>query len=196
MTGQDRPEMTALERQGAAAKSAARVLSVASEEQKNRALLAIADAIIARADEWLAANGEDLKAAKASGMRESIIDRLALDRKRVEQIAAAVREVTELPDPVGRTIGETVRPNGLVIQKRRVPLGVIAMIYEARPNVTVDAAVLCLKSGNACILRGGKEAIHSNICAAGIIRDALESAGLPKDCICLVYPAVAVGIVY
>ena len=187
MTGQDRPEMTALERQGAAAKAAARVLSVASEEQKNRALLAIADAIIARADEWLAANAEDLKAAKASGMRESLIDRLALDRKRVEQIAAAVREVTELPDPVGRTIGETVRPNGLVIQKRRVPLGVIAMIYEARPNVTVDAAVLCLKSGNACILRGGKEAINSNLCAEKIMRAALETAGLPADCISLVH---------
>ena len=178
--------MTDLERQGAAAKAAARVLSVASEEQKNAALIAISDALLERAGEWLAANGKDLENAKAAGMRESLIDRLALSQARIEQIAAAVREVVELPDPVGRTIDETVRPNGLVIQKRRVPLGVIAMIYEARPNVTVDAAVLCLKAGNACILRGGKEAINSNLCAERIMREALEKAGLPADCISLV----------
>ena len=178
--------MTDLERQGAAARAAARVLSVASEEQKNAALTAISDALLERADEWLAANGKDLENAKAAGMRESLIDRLSLSQARIEQIAAAVREVVELPDPVGRIIDETVRPNGLVIQKRRVPLGVIAMIYEARPNVTVDAAVLCLKAGNACILRGGKEAINSNLCAERIMREALEKAGLPADCISLV----------
>ena len=178
--------MTDLERQGAAARAAARVLSVASEEQKNAALTAISDALLERAGEWLAANGKDLENAKASGMRESLMDRLALSQARIEQIAAAVREVVELPDPVGRTIDETVRPNGLVIQKRRVPLGVIAMIYEARPNVTVDAAVLSLKAGNACILRGGKEAINSNLCAERIMREALEKAGLPADCISLV----------
>ena len=178
--------MTELERQGAAAKAASRALSIAGTDKKNKALAAIADQLEARADEWLAANALDLAAARQAGMRESLIDRLALTPERIAGVAAGVREVIALPDPVGETIKETVRPNGLVIQKRRVPLGVIGIIYEARPNVTVDAAVLCLKAGNACILRGGKEAINSNRCASEIMRGALASVGLPEDSVCLI----------
>ena len=172
--------MTDLERQGAQAQAAARVLAIASTEKKNQALEAIAAALTARSGEWLAANAKDIEVARKAGMRESLIDRLLLTETRVEQIASAVREVIDLPDPVGDIIDETVRPNGLVIKKRRVPLGVIGMIYEARPNVTVDAAVLCLKAGNACILRGGKEAIESNRCAAEIMRARLPPLGFRK----------------
>lgn len=178
--------MTALESQGAAAKRAARVLSTAGTEQKNRALEAIAQALEAQREVWLAANAEDLAAAKADGMRPALLDRLTLTAERIAGIAAGVRQVAALPDPIGRITNAETRPNGLLIAKRTVPLGVIAIIYEARPNVTVDAAVLCLKSGNACILRGGKEAIRSNRAVAEILRGALEQVGLPADCVCLV----------
>ncbi len=178
--------MTALEKQGKAAKEAARILSVAKEGKKNAALEAIAAALLAHTDEILAANAKDLEAAKASGMSVSLQDRLALSEARVAGIAKGVREVMALPDPIGETVRETVRPNGLRIGRRRVPLGVIGIIYEARPNVTVDAAVLCLKSGNTTILRGGKEAFHSNQALTEIMRKALEEAGLPADCVSLV----------
>ena len=178
--------MTELQRQGAAAKAASRALAIAGTEKKNEALEAIASILVRRQDEWLAANAEDLAAAREAGMRTSMLDRLALTPERVAQIAGGVREAAALPDPVGEIVKETVRPNGLLIRRQRVPLGVIAIIYEARPNVTVDAAALCLKAGNACILRGGKEAIRSNRCAAALMREALASVGLPEDAISLV----------
>ena len=178
--------MTQLEMQGLAAKNASRVLSIAGTAKKNAALEAIASALEAGQEEILAANLEDMTAAKAAGMRPSLQDRLALDGSRIAGIVDGVRQVAALPDPIGETTKMSTRPNGLVIGKRRVPLGVIGIIYEARPNVTVDAAALCLKSGNAVILRGGKEAFHSNQAFVSIMRDALESAGLPRDCVALV----------
>ena len=178
--------MTQLEMQGLAAKNASRVLSIAGTAKKNAALEAIASALEGRQSEILAANQEDMTAAKAAGMRPSLQDRLALDAGRVAGIVDGVRQVAALPDPIGEITKMSTRPNGLVIGKRRVPLGVIGIIYEARPNVTVDAAALCLKSGNTVILRGGKEAFHSNQAFVSIMRDALESAGLPRDCVALV----------
>ena len=178
--------MTVLETQGLAARIAARQLAVTGTQEKNAALLAIADALISRRSECLAANAADLHAARAGGMGESLLDRLALDEKRIAAIAEGVRQIAALPDPVGQVVKTTLRPNGLKLEQRRVPLGVIGIIYEARPNVTVDAAALCLKSGNACILRGGKEALRSNQMAVDILRRALASAGLPGDCVALV----------
>ena len=178
--------MTALQQQGAAAKAASRVLAMAGTAKKNEALEAIAAALTARQDEWLAANAEDIAAAKEAGMRPAMLDRLTLTSARIAGIVDGVRQVASLPDPIGRVDKMETRPNGLIIGRRRVPLGVIAIIFEARPNVTVDAAALCLKSGNVCILRGGKEAIRSNRCVARLMRDALASVGLPEDCISLV----------
>ena len=178
--------MTQLETQGLAAKNAARVLSVAGTARKNAALEAIAAAIVARQGEILAANAADLEAGKSAGLRPALLDRLALDQGRIAGIVEGVRQVAALPDPIGEVTKMSTRPNGLTIGKRRVPLGVIGIIYEARPNVTVDAAALCLKSGNTVILRGGKEAFHSNQAFVSIMRDALESAGLPRDCVALV----------
>ncbi|WP_297235093.1 glutamate-5-semialdehyde dehydrogenase [uncultured Flavonifractor sp.] len=178
--------MTQLEMQGLAAKNASRVLSIAGTAKKNAALEAIASALEGRQSEILAANQEDMTAAKAAGMRPSLQDRLALDAGRIAGIVDGVRQVAALPDPIGEITKMSTRPNSLVIGKRRVPLGVIGIIYEARPNVTVDAAALCLKSGNTVILRGGKEAFHSNQAFVSIMRDALESAGLPRDCVALV----------
>ncbi len=179
--------MTVLEMQGAAAKKAAQAMALASTETKNKALLAIADALIARQDEWLSANAEDYEAAKAGGMNASMLDRLKLTKERVEGVAEGVRQAAALPDPIGKVTKTIDRPNGIHIEQRRVPLGVIGMIFEARPNVAVDAAVLCLKAGNACILRGGKESIRSNMCAEAIMRGALESVGLPADAVSLVH---------
>ncbi|BDF66493.1 gamma-glutamyl phosphate reductase [Oscillospiraceae bacterium] len=178
--------MTVMETQGLAAKHAARRLAAASTEEKNRALAAVADALLRRRDEWLAANAADLEAARAAGMRPALLDRLALDEGRVAGIAEGVRQVAALPDPIGQVVKIIRRPNGLKIEQRRVPLGVAGIIYEARPNVTVDAAVLCLKAGNAVLLRGGKEAFRSNKAVVAILRDALETSGLPRDCVALV----------
>ena len=178
--------MTALQQQGAAAKAASRVLAMAGTAKKNEALEAIAAALTARQDEWLAANAEDIAAAKEAGMRPAMLDRLTLTPARIAGIVDGVRQVASLPDPIGRVDKMETRPNGLIIGRRKVPLGVITIIFEARPNVTVDAAALCLKSGNVCILRGGKEAIRSNRCVAQLMRDALVSVGLPEDCISLV----------
>ncbi len=178
--------MTALELQGQAATRAGRILSVAGTEQKNAGLEAIARSLETHAAEILSANAQDLAAGREAGLRESLLDRLALDEGRIAGIVAGVRQVAELPDPIGQVIDTVCRPNGLRIEKRRVPLGVIGIIYEARPNVTVDAAVLCLKSGNAVILRGGKEAIRSNAALTALMRGALKEAGLPADCVALV----------
>ncbi len=178
--------MTILQQQGQAAKSAAYPLATAGTARKNAALQAIADILTDRQEEWLRANALDIAAAKEAGMRPALLDRLTLTAARIAGIVEGVRQIIALPDPIGRVDKMETRPNGLIIGRRRVPLGVIAIIYEARPNVTVDAAALCLKSGNACILRGGREAIHSNLCAVSLMREALASAGLPADCVSLV----------
>ena len=178
--------MTALEQKGASAKKAAMVLMTADTAAKDRALSSIAGAITARIDEVLAANKADTDAALENGMSKSLLDRLILTNERIEGIVEGINQVIELPDPIGEVLERITRPNGMEIERRSVPLGVIGIIYEARPNVTVDAAVLCLKSGNAVILRGGKEAFNSNLAFVNIMRDALETAGLPRDCISLV----------
>ena len=174
------------EKMGLAAKAAERILGVADTRTKNNALQSMAAALEARADEIIAANDEDIAAGRQNGMKESLIDRLRLTPERIAGMADGIRQVAALSDPIGEIIEGSVRPNGMKIQRVRVPLGVVGIIFEARPNVTSDAAALCLKSGNACILRGGKEAIHSNMAIAGILREAVASAGLPADCVQLV----------
>lgn len=178
--------MTELEKKGALAQKAAMALMTAGTEKKNRALAEIADGLRARCEEILKANGLDIEEAVKNGMSASLLDRLTLTKERVDGIAASIDEVIDLPDPIGEILEKTVRPNGMEIEKRAVPLGVIGIIYESRPNVTVDAAVLCLKAGNAVILRGGKEAINSNLLFVNIMREALEKAGLPCDCVSIV----------
>lgn len=178
--------MTALEKQGAAAKDAARFLSTAGTEVKNRALDAIAQALLDRQSEILEANAADLDSGRTAGLSAGLLDRLALTEERIAGIVEGVRQVAALPDPIGTELSRRTLPNGLVIVRRRVPLGVIGIIYEARPNVTADAAVLCLKAGDPVILRGGKEAFHSNMALMEIMRDAAESAGLPRGCMALV----------
>lgn len=178
--------MTELEKIGAAAKSAARVLMCTDTETKNRALLAIADALVGAREEILAANREDVTAGENSGMTRAFLDRLSLSPERIDGMAEGMRQVAALPDPVGRVLSDTVRPNGLHLTKVAVPIGVIAVIYEARPNVTADSAALCLKSGNAVILRGGREAIHSNAAIVRVMRGALRGVGLPEDAVTLI----------
>ncbi len=177
--------MTELEIMGKKAKNAARTLSAAGT-LKNKALCAIADALTARQDEILAANEADVSAARESGMSNSLLDRLTLNPERVQGMTEGVHAVAAQSDPIGTVVVGSVRPNGLKIEQVRVPLGVIGIIYEARPNVTADAAALCLKAGNAVILRGGKEAIRSNRVIMEIMRAAVETAGLPKDSLQLV----------
>lgn len=162
------------------AKSAAQKLINVSATEKNSALIAIADALIKRTDEILSANQIDIDKAKNNGTREAMIDRLTLTPERIKGISDGVREVAALNDPIGEVINMTQRPNGLMIGKKRVPMGVIGIIYEARPNVTVDAAVLCLKTSNACVLRGGSEAINSNVAIMRIMQEAAYSCGIPK----------------
>jgi len=178
--------MTEMQKLGARAKQASYELAAANAGLKNAALCAIGLQLTQRADEIIAANSRDIAAARENGMSEAMIDRLTLTRARMEGIVSAVNSVALLEDPIGEVLGGITRPNGLRIVKTRGPMGVIGIIFEARPNVTVDAAALCLKSGNACILRGGKEAIHSNTALASIMRDAIAQAGLPADCILLV----------
>ena len=171
-------EQTALQQQGAAARTAARSLAIAGTTLKNEVLEAIARTLLRCQDRWLDANRADVEAAQEAGMRPAMLDRLTLTPERIAGIVDGVRQVAALPDPIGRVDRMETRPNGLVIGRRRVPLGVIAIIFEARPNVTVDAAALCLKSGNACILRGGREAIRSNRCVTELMREALTGVGL------------------
>lgn len=178
--------MTTLEKMGLASKEAEKTLSIATTGEKNRALMEIALAISERKDEWIKANKEDIENAKNNGMKQSMLDRLLLTEKRIEDIVKGINEVVKLEDPIGTVLESFTRPNGLKIEKRRVPIGVIGIIYEARPNVTVDAAVLTLKAGNTVILKGGKEAINSNITVVTIMQDALEKAGLPRECIQLI----------
>ena len=171
---------------GVKAKAVESAIATAAPQVKNNALAAIADALLARQEEILAANAKDLEAAVQNHMTESLQDRLRLTPARISGMANAARQLIAAEDPIGSVDSGSVRPNGLQILKTRVPLGVIGIIFESRPNVTVDAATLCLKAGNVVILRGGKEAIHSNTALAEIMRDAVETAGLPKDIIQLV----------
>ena len=168
-------------RKGRDAKEASYVLQTAGTDVKNKALAYIADALMAHSDAILSANAEDLKRAKEKGMAPAMVDRLTLTKERIAAMAEGVRQVIDLPDPSGVVLDEFRRPNGLFIQKVSVPLGVIAIIFESRPNVTVDAAALCIKSGNACVLRGGSEAIASNTALTAVIREGLKAAGLPEN---------------
>ncbi|MCB9963855.1 MAG: glutamate-5-semialdehyde dehydrogenase [Rhodospirillales bacterium] len=169
-----------------AAASAAKVLSATSEKTLNAVLEDLAKLMIEDAEALLAANQTDLRAARKNGKPEAFLDRLSLSMERLKGIIDGVRTVKSLKDPVGEIIQETERPNGLLIRRVRVPLGVIGMIYESRPNVTIDAACLCLKSHNAVILRGGSEALQTNKEFHRLIERALEKNNLPKDCVCLV----------
>lgn len=178
--------MTYVQSLGAKAKAAEYAASSAPSKLKNDALKAIADALVANTDKIIAANKLDLDNAVANGMSASMQDRLMLNAARINDIASAVLKLIEAEDLIGSVDFGVVRPNGLRISKTRVPLGVIGIIFESRPNVTVDAATLCLKAGNTVILKGGKEAINSNKCLAQIMRDAVETAGLPADVIQLV----------
>jgi glutamate-5-semialdehyde dehydrogenase len=171
---------------GARAKQAARNLARASTAQKNAALLSLADHLLAQQDAILTANAADVANAQARAVKPYFIDRLTLNPARLQTIADDVRSVAALPDPVGEQFDQSMLPNGMRLHKRRVPLGVLGVIYEARPNVTIDIAALAIKSGNACILRGGSETIHSNHALAEVIQTVLRGTGLPQDCVQLI----------
>lgn len=175
-----------LTQKGKLAKEASYQLAVLPNEIKNKALFAMADALCNETEFLLAENTQDLALGKEHGMNAGLLDRLALNPDRIAAMAEGLRQVAELPDPIGETVSQTVRPNGLRIQKVRVPLGVIGIIYEARPNVTADAAALCLKSGNAVILRGGKEAANSNRAIVKVMQDSAYAVGLPVGSLNLV----------
>jgi len=175
-----------LEEKAKAAKAASKKLAFLSTEIKNKALLNIAEAVVSRQDEILAANKVDYEQAKASGMNEAMLDRLMLSASRLEAMSQDVKTVATLPDPVGEIFEMRTLANGLQIGKKRVPLGVIGAIYESRPNVTIDISSLCLKSGNAVILRGGKESINSNMALAGVAQQSCLQAGMPDGAIQLI----------
>lgn len=168
---------------GRRARAASKTLALASTENKNRALLALAKLLEAACAEIKAANAKDISAAKDSGLNEALIDRLTFTDQRLEGLAADLRHLVELPDPVGERFDETILPNGLRLRKQRVPIGVLGVIYESRPNVTMDVAGLALKTGNAVILRGGKETIHSNRALVAIVQQALQAEGLPIEAV-------------
>lgn len=175
-----------IETMGAAALSASRALVTLGTDKKNQILLAMADQLLADSVSIIEANMLDVSAAEKNGLTDAMIDRLRLDEARVESMADGIRQVASLPDPVGQIMDDWERPNGMQIRQIRVPIGVIGIIYESRPNVTSDAAVLCLKTGNSTILRGGKESIHSNKAIAASLQSGGEIAGLPKDSIQLI----------
>ena len=176
----------AIQEMGRRAKSAAHALAALSSAEKNKILVAIADGLESATTELLAANALDLAAAAEAGLSAAMQDRLALSPERIAAIARDVRHVAGLPDPVGRKLDDFTGAQDIRIEKISVPIGVIAILFESRPNVTIDAAVLCLKAGNATILRGGKEAIHSNIALAKVLQQAGEAAGLPAAAVQLV----------
>lgn len=178
--------MSEIRKTALAAKAAQRALSQATEEEKNRALYMISDAIEDSREKILSANAEDVRAARESEMSESLIDRLSLNEKRIHDMAQGVREVAELDDPTGKILEEIRRPSGLLIKKVSCPIGVIGIIYEARPNVTAEAASLTLKSGNAVVLRGSASALKSNIALTEVMRDALNKSSISPDVIALV----------
>ena len=175
-----------VEDKGRAAKVAARALAIAGTNAKNAALLAMADALGAHQNAILEANARDIAGAKERGLTPHLVERLTLTPRRIGEMQTGLRQVAALPDPIGAVLSGWRRPNGLQITKTRVPLGVIGIIYESRPNVTVDAAALCLKSGNAALLRGGSEAIHSNVALARVLQGALQTVGLPTACVQLI----------
>jgi len=179
-------EVSEVGAKGTAARAASRTLARLSTAVKDQALLGIARDLLEHESYILSANREDMDAGRAAGLSNAVLDRLFLSHERLEAIANDVRKVSLLPDPIGEMIDMRTLPNGLRVGRRRVPLGVIAAIFESRPNVTVDIASLCLKSGNACILRGGKEAIHSNTALASIVREAISSAGGPPNAVQLI----------
>lgn len=178
--------MKTLKESAAAAALAAKSVALLTTDEKNAALNKMAEQLVARADEIIAANDADMAAAKAKGMEASLLDRLMLNVERIEGMAEGLRQVAELPDPVGEVIEEWTRPNGLLIRKVRVPMGVIGIIYEARPNVTVDAASLAFKAGSAILLRCSASAYESSAALTRVMRDTLESVGITPDAICLV----------
>ncbi|MGY9073264.1 MAG: glutamate-5-semialdehyde dehydrogenase [Acidimicrobiales bacterium] len=187
MPADDQNELTeAMRLLGERSKAASRVLASTSTDEKNEALLVAADRLVESTEAILAANAEDVARAQANGMATSLVDRLRLDGSRIEAMAQGLRQVVALPDPVGEITRGWVRPNGLKIRQVRVPLGVVAIIYESRPNVTSDAFGLCLKSGNAAFLRGSGSAISSNIAIAAALREGLAKAGLPEDALVLI----------
>jgi glutamate-5-semialdehyde dehydrogenase len=175
-----------VQEQGKRAKAAATVLATATRATKDAALRAMADALVARTPEVLTANDADVAAGREAGMSTALLDRLALSDKRVAGMAGGLRQVAGLPDPVGEVLRGSVLPNGLELRQLRVPLGVVGIVYEARPNVTADAAGLCLKAGNAVLLRGSSSAVRSNAAIVAVLRDALADAGLPADAVQLV----------
>ena len=177
---------TVMQTLGRNARAAARTLSRAGEERKNHALRMAADAIRAQAGDILEANERDLAAGRDRGLRASLLDRLALDRDRLDGVAGGLEAIADLPDPVGSVMASWTRPNGLEISRVRTPLGVIGIIYESRPNVTADAGGICIKSGNAAILRGGSESLHSSRAIAFCLSQGLEAAGLPASAVQLV----------
>lgn len=168
------------------AKDVSRTIGILDTNQKNEALLAVADALMEQADTIILENEKDLKTGRENHMPEGLLDRLMLNTDRIEQIAEGLREIAALEDPIGEVLFMKKRPNGLMIGKKRVPLGVVGMIYEARPNVTADAFGLCFKTGNAVVLKGGSDAIHSNIAMVAVIRRALEKVGVPKEAVSLI----------
>ena len=175
--------MTALQETGQKAVQAKYEVQKLSEKEKNRALLTIAESLVTETDRILAANEKDLARAEEKGMKAGLIDRLRLTEERIKGMAEGIEKVTQLPDPVGELLETIHRPNGLVIEKRRVPLGVVGIIYESRPNVTADAFSLCFKSGNAVILKGGSDALYSNKAIVSVIREGLEKSGVTEDAI-------------
>jgi glutamate-5-semialdehyde dehydrogenase len=175
-----------VQEQGRRAKVAATALAMATRAAKDAALRAMADALVSHTPDVLSANEADIAAAREAGMSTALLDRLSLDRGRVEGMAGGLRQVADLPDPVGEVVRGSLLPNGLELRQLRVPLGVVGIIYEARPNVTADAAGLCLKSGNAVLLRGSSSAARSNAAIVAVLRDALAGAGLPADGVQLV----------
>ena len=175
--------ITDLETLGKAARGASRTLAVTPTAQKTHALLSIADALEAQAPAVLRENAMDIEGGRKKGLSDALLDRLLLDEKRVAGLAADIRRVAGLPDPVGKDIESRYLPNGMRVIKRRIPLGVVGVIYEARPNVTIDIAALCVKTGNAAILRGGSETLRSNLALVNVIRGALEGAGIPDSAV-------------
>ncbi|NJC64719.1 glutamate-5-semialdehyde dehydrogenase [Planosporangium flavigriseum] len=175
-----------VQEQGRRAKAAAGVLATATRAAKDAALRTMADALVRRTPEILAANEADVEAGRAAGLTPALLDRLALNDYRLEGMASGLHQVAGLPDPVGEVIRGSTLPNGLELRQVRVPLGVLGIVYEARPNVTADAAGLCLKAGNAVLLRGSSSAAHSNAAIVAVLRDALQTAGLPEDAVQLV----------
>ena len=178
--------MTYMEELGMRAKKAAKTVQYLGQTQKNTGLRMAADELIAQQEYILEENEKDIREAQENGMKPSLVDRLCLTRERIEGMAEGLRQIGELPDPIGEVISMNERPNGLKIGKRRVPLGVVGIIYESRPNVTADAFGLCLKTGNVTILRGGKDAIHSNIAISKVLKEGLKKAGITENAVILV----------